>query len=112
MERCVGPFPPAMVDRTAGHSARKYFDARRRVDWARVLDGDGAQHVKRMPTMAAFVGPDSGTGLLELMRGMLRIDPGERPAAGRLLREAEFFERSRRGGGGEGGAGGGDGGRR
>ncbi|KAJ8609878.1 hypothetical protein CTAYLR_007504 [Chrysophaeum taylorii] len=82
IEKCVGPFPRHMLDRS--RYFEKYFDARTgRSKWASTLGREGRDHVRAMPSLEAYCGHDNA--LRQLLRGLLVIDPDKRLTAREAL---------------------------
>mmetsp|Transcript_33461 Transcript_33461/g.77167 ORF Transcript_33461/g.77167 Transcript_33461/m.77167 type:complete len:126 (+) Transcript_33461:701-1078(+) len=86
MERLLGAFPGVMLDR-ASEMARRCFDARGRHRWERMLGEDSREHVRQMPCLEECVAKeDVGSGLADLLRLLLEIDPCRRANAKTALR--------------------------
>ena len=77
IERAVGPFPRALVQRS--RYATKYFDSDARSTWEQALPRDGRDHVRRMPPLRQYCEPDRD--LHKLLEGLLTIDPDRRLTA-------------------------------
>lgn len=89
IERAVGPFPPALVQRS--RYATKYFDADARSTWEASLPRDGRDHVRRMTSLREYCAPDME--LHELLAGLLTIDPDRRLTAKEALGGCPFLAR-------------------
>ncbi|KAH8058752.1 protein serine/threonine/tyrosine kinase [Aureococcus anophagefferens] len=77
IERCVGPFPRALVAKS--RYAAKYFDGDARSKWEAVLPRDGRDHVRAMPKLRDYCGRDDHLHML--LAGLLTIDPDTRLSA-------------------------------
>ena len=85
MERLLGPFPRVMLDWS--EMARHIFDSRGRHRWERILAANSVEHVRQMPSLEAFVNKaKKPSGLGELLRSLLEIDPCRRANASMALR--------------------------
>ena len=89
IERAVGPFPRALVQRS--RYATKYFDSDARSTWEQALPRDGRDHVRRMPPLRQYCEPDRD--LHKLLEGLLTIDPDRRLTAKDALQTCAFLER-------------------
>ena len=89
IERAVGPFPRALVQRS--RYATKYFDSDARSTWEQALPRDGRDHVRRMPPLRQYCEPDRD--LHKLLEGLLTIDPDRRLTAKDALSTCAFLER-------------------
>lgn len=94
MERCRGAFPRNLLKKSK--VADKYFD----VDgdgqsrWRDELDKESQKHVRRMKRLDEVFYEDKDSGVVELMAGLLEIDPGKRLTARQALALPFFSEAS------------------
>ncbi|KAJ0403638.1 hypothetical protein P43SY_002453 [Pythium insidiosum] len=91
IERCIGPLPQHMVERSAPHAER--FFRRHRLDWpAGAPNEESVEHVRRMRSLRQILRPeDAATGLLDLLQLMLVLDPENRITAKEALNH-RFFD--------------------
>ncbi|EGB01726.1 hypothetical protein AURANDRAFT_69555, partial [Aureococcus anophagefferens] len=87
IERCVGPFPRALVAKS--RYAAKYFDGDARSKWEAVLPRDGRDHVRAMPKLRDYCGRDDHLHML--LAGLLTIDPDARLSAADALEKCPFL---------------------
>jgi serine/threonine protein kinase len=89
IERCVGPFPRHLIDKS--RYAKKYFDRNGRSRWETALPRDGRDHVRDMPSLAQFTDRNRNRDLYDLLKGLLTIDPHSRLSAKHALRNCAFL---------------------
>mmetsp|Transcript_357 Transcript_357/g.1316 ORF Transcript_357/g.1316 Transcript_357/m.1316 type:complete len:90 (+) Transcript_357:1087-1356(+) len=68
----------------------RYFDRDGRSNWPVTLNRQGRDHVRSMPRLADYCGPENKR-LYGLLRGLLVIDPHDRFTAQEALELAEIF---------------------
>ncbi|KAJ1462449.1 kinase-like domain-containing protein [Pelagophyceae sp. CCMP2097] len=88
IERCAGGVPKAMV--SASRYAKKYFDRDGKSRWESALPRDGRDHVREMQSLSDYCGRDRD--LLELLQGLLTVDPMKRLTAHQALQCAFVHE--------------------
>ncbi|GAB5031960.1 cmgc clk protein kinase [Nannochloropsis oceanica] len=94
IERCLGPFPREMLVKSPKGVADKFFyltstDRKDggwgRCRWREELDASSQRHVRRMPWLEEVFERDRDSGIIELVRGLVEIDPRERLTATQAL---------------------------
>ena len=94
MERCRGSFPRSLLQRSK--VADKYFDVEGsgQSRWRDELDKESQKHVRRMKRLEEVFHQDKDSGVVELMTGLLEIDPCKRLTARQALALPFFSEAS------------------
>ena len=94
IERCLGPFPRDILVKSPKGVADNFFDLTSpegkgegwgRCRWREELDAASQRHVRRMPWLEEVFEKDRDSGIIELVRGLLEIDPRERLTATQAL---------------------------
>lgn len=93
MERCLGPFPRHMLEESR-EVAPKFFDmspqGKGRSRWREDLDAESQRHVRRMPWLSEVFQEDKDSGIVEVVQGLLEIDPRKRLTATQALKMPFF----------------------
>jgi len=97
IERCLGPFPREMLEKSPEGVADKFFDlvsteGKGRCRWREELDAASQRHVRRMPWLEEVFEKDKDSGVIELVKGLLEIDPRRRLTATQALALPFFRE--------------------
>jgi dual-specificity kinase/CDC-like kinase len=95
MERAVGPFPRECLDRGTSNSlTRECFDSRGWHKISAVLSPRSIEHVRKMAPVDMLVDErDRRSGLGQLLRSLLTIDPKRRATAREALMSPFFSQR-------------------
>ena len=94
MERAAGPFPLECLDRSTNSLTRENFDTRGWHKIGAVLSPRSIEHVRKMATIEMLVDEcDRRSGLGQLLRSLLTIDPNRRATAREALRSPFFANR-------------------
>mmetsp|Transcript_12338 Transcript_12338/g.18949 ORF Transcript_12338/g.18949 Transcript_12338/m.18949 type:complete len:586 (-) Transcript_12338:120-1877(-) len=94
MERAVGPFPRECLDKSTNSLTRECFDTRGWHKIGAVLSPRSIEHVRKMAPVEMLVDErDRGSGLGQLLRSLLTIDPKRRATAREALRSPFFAHR-------------------
>lgn len=84
MERGLGPFPREMLARS--RVAPRFFDVGAgQSRWREELDKESQRHVRRQPRLEEVFARHLDSGIVELVAGLLEIDPKRRLSARRAL---------------------------
>lgn len=94
MERAVGPFPRECLDKSTNSLTRECFDTRGWHKIGAVLSPRSIEHVRKMAPVEMLVDErDRRSGLGQLLRSLLTIDPKRRATAREALRSPFFAHR-------------------
>jgi CDC-like kinase len=94
MERAVGPFPRECLDRSTNSLTRECFDTRGWHKIGAVLSPRSIEHVRKMAPVEMLVDErDRRSGLGQLLRSLLTIDPKRRATAREALMSPFFAQR-------------------
>eukprot|EP00903_Cladosiphon_okamuranus_P010660 g10078.t1 len=91
MEKCVGTFPPGMLDKAP--RTRDFFDestgACRGVT---ECDAENRRHIRRMKRLDEITAPVKSTGMGDLLKSLLTLEPKARATATEALRHRFFAD--------------------
>ena len=94
MERAAGPFPRECLDRSTNSLTRECFDTRGWHKIGEVLSLRSIEHVRKMAPVEMLVDErDRRSGLGQLLRSLLKIDPKRRATARDALMSPFFAQR-------------------
>mmetsp|Transcript_19100 Transcript_19100/g.38452 ORF Transcript_19100/g.38452 Transcript_19100/m.38452 type:complete len:590 (+) Transcript_19100:38-1807(+) len=94
MERAVGPFPRECLDKSTNSLTRECFDTRGWHKIGAVLSPRSIEHVRKMAPVEMLVDErDRRSGLGQLLRSLLMIDPKRRATAREALMSPFFANR-------------------
>lgn len=85
IEKCIGPFPRRMLNRSNSKLVSEAFDSSGRHRLDRVLPADSAAYVRKAVPIEGRISPEDGR-FLQLLRQILVIDPDLRMPAHECLR--------------------------
>lgn len=94
MERAVGPFPRECLDKATNSLTRECFDTRGWHKIGAVLSPRSIEHVRKMAPVEMLIDErDRRSGLGQLLRDILTIDPKHRASAREALMSPFFAQR-------------------
>ena len=94
MERSVGPFPRECLDKATNSLTRECFDTRGWHKIGAVLSPRSIEHVRKMAPVEMLIDErDRRSGLGQLLRDILTIDPKHRATAREALMSPFFAQR-------------------